>query len=1051
MALCFRAGVLPSVAGAPEGITKPDLLSANELQNALATTGRAVRSFRVEGVVRAIVPRRNIVVLQDASAPVLLELQSVDPAVRVGDWLAVEGDRCPLSRTRYGIQAGTAPVIDNDGTHSAMEKSGEVFLDTGMNPIRVAWFNGLGQFGLDLKYEGPAVPRQEVPGSVLWYGLAGKTNQGNLKPGIQYAAYEGAGWRVLPDFLQISPVAEGVAINFSVAYGTRNENCGLTFSGFIQIDHPGLYTFHLTSDDGSRLYVGKPSVSCKVIAHPGQSPAAPETVEQALADTGNPHWIAMEGEVAFVSENERSLEIELVAGGDRVPVTVVEGVALFATNLLHRWIQVEGICKFSREPEAKKLAGVFVPGEEQVLIYHSAESTRNHSPSKLLTTAAQVRRLKPEEAEKHVPSRIRGVVIYTSPTALVLQDSSGGVFIGSRTDGWPVQPGLGELWEIEGTTNPGDFSPVVVADTAKFLGDGVLPEPTRPTRDQLMNGNLDAEYCELHGVLTAVSTTALTLLTPDGIITVVGDSERPLPRLPRSVPGGGGSLVGSVVRIRGCLAPLVNLQTRQVAAGRVHLYPALVEVEEPPPPDPFMLPTRKALDLMWFDARASALQRTKVAGQILYALPGEYFLLDGSIGFRVLANDALSLRAGDLVEAVGFPRLGGPSPVLQEAQIRKTGHAALPEPVPVPADRLLDHNYDSTLVRVEALLISETVQQDERVLEMQAGPQRFAARLKLARRTRTVLPAGCRLQLTGVYASGDEAQGLVGANLAPFELWLNDAKGIVVLEQPPWWTLRRAITAMAALAGALGATFIWVALLRRKVESRTVQLQKEIEERQLVERHHAIEQERTRVAQDLHDELGAGLTEVSMLGSLANTPAIPPETKARYLEQLTQMARSLVTSLDEIVWAVNPHYDSAASLVSYYSLFAQRFLNLAGIACRLRVGDNIPEYPLDSKVRHGVFCAFKEALNNVIRHSGATEVQLVFEVVGEQLVLSVLDNGRGVESGSRQPGKDGLAGLRQRMQQLGGDCQITSLPGQGTKVEFRLRLKGIQYGQSRNR
>ena len=138
-------------------------------------------------------------------------------------------------------------------------------------------------------------------------------------------------------------------------------------------------------------------------------------------------------------------------------------------------------------------------------------------------------------------------------------------------------------------------------------------------------------------------------------------------------------------------------------------------------------------------------------------------------------------------------------------------------------------------------------------------------------------------------------------------------------------------------------------------------------------------------------------------------------------------------------------------MASYYSLFAQRFLNLAGIACRLRVGDNIPEYPLDSKVRHGVFCAFKEALNNVIRHSGATEVQLVFEVVGEQLVLSLVDNGRGVESASRQPGKDGLAGLRQRMQQLGGDCQITSQPGQGTKVEFRLRLKGVQYGQSRNR
>jgi signal transduction histidine kinase len=286
----------------------------------------------------------------------------------------------------------------------------------------------------------------------------------------------------------------------------------------------------------------------------------------------------------------------------------------------------------------------------------------------------------------------------------------------------------------------------------------------------------------------------------------------------------------------------------------------------------------------------------------------------------------------------------------------------------------------------------------------------------------------------------------MGANAAPFELLLNNAADIVVLQRPSWWTIRRAITVVVALTGLLCVTFIWAGLLRRKVEQRTVQLKKEIEERQLVEQHHAIERERIRVAQDLHDELGAGLTEVSLLGSLANTPAIPPEAKNRYLDQLTQMARSLVTSLDEIVWAVNPHYDSVASLVSYFSLFAESFLNLAGITCRLRVVEDIPEYPLDSKQRHGVFCAFKEALNNVIRHSRATEVQIVFKVAGEKLVLSVIDNGCGFEFVAGAPGKDGLTGLCQRMQQLGGDCQITSRPGRGTKIEIHLPLNKIQHG-----
>jgi signal transduction histidine kinase len=495
----------------------------------------------------------------------------------------------------------------------------------------------------------------------------------------------------------------------------------------------------------------------------------------------------------------------------------------------------------------------------------------------------------------------------------------------------------------------------------------------------------------------------------------------------------------------------VQLQTRQVTPGKIYLYPALVEVEDAPPANPFLLPARKASDLMWFDARASALQRTKLAGQVIYALPGKYFVMDGGTGFRVVANESPSLSAGDTVEAVGFPRLGGPSPTLQEAQIRKTGHAILPDPVKVDSERLLDHNLDSTLVQIEALLVSDTVHQDEQVLELQSGPQHFVARLKSDSHPRTSLPSGCRLRLTGVYASADEDQNQVGASLAPFELLLNSAAGIVVLQQPPWWTLRRAITAMSALAGVLAVTFIWIALLRRQVDERTAQLKKEVEERQLVEQHHAIEQERTRVARDLHDELGAGLTEVSMLGSLANTPAVPPETKDRYLDQITQTARSLVSSLDEIVWAVNPQYDSAASLAGYFSLFAQPFLNLAGIACRLRVAEDIPEYPLDSKERHGVFCAFKEALNNVVRHSGATEAQLIFEAVDGRLVLSVIDNGRGFELAGAAPGQDGLAGLRRRMQQLGGDCQITSQPGRGTKVEIHLPLKRIQHGQNRNR
>lgn len=1048
--LAAAVGVFLSLNAIAQNNTNLNLLSIAELRNRVVGVSPKVLACRLEGVVRAVAPEDGLVALQDASGTVLLRLPRDNPAVVAGQRIVVEANPAAFLQSRFGISMDDIPVVDNGGLHSVKEVPGSIFLKTGKNPIRVDWFNGPTEFALNLDYEGPGIARQKIPDSILWHAFGGgKAGRDLLRAGLRFKAYEGVNWRELPDFSTLIPTAEGVATNFSASYRTRDESCGLSFEGFIQINHPGTYTFHLKSDDGSKLYVGEPSVLSKVIGATVSNLPAPETLEQALTDRTKNHWVQMEGKVVFAGERQQSLDLEMLVGGNRVPVTIVEGSGLFATNLLHSWIRVQGVCEFLRNADDHRLVGIFVPGVEQVKVHTIADDHRDDSHGVLLTTAAQVRRLKTTEAEKHIPVKIRGVVIYASSTSAVIQDSSGGIFMSFRDGIWNKQPNVGETWEMQGSTDSGLFSPVMTADSAKFYGYAALPEPIQPTRDQLMNGNMDAEYGELHGVITSISSNEISLLTADGKVSVVGNDDRPLPKLPETISKAD-SQIGSVVRIRGCFAPMVDTQTRQVISGKTYIYPALVEVEDPAPQNPFQLLPRTPSDLMWFNARAVALQRTKLTGQILHSMPGEYFVQNGKTGFRVLTKDA-SLKAGDLMEAVGFPKLDSPSPILQEAQVRKTGHAPLPTPVQVSPEALLDRELDATWVKVEAQLISDTVHQGERVLELQSGPRHFVARLDLAAEASALLPAGCRLQLTGVYVSAYGEQEHAGAGIAPFEMRLNRSSDMVVLQRPPWWTLQRVVAVAVALSAVLAVTFIWVALLRRKVEQRTAQLRKEIEQRQLVEQHHAIEMERTRVARDLHDELGAGLTEVGLLGSLANTPAVAPEEKGRYLNQLTQMARSLVTSLDEIVWAVNPHYDSLPSLVSYFSLHAESVLHLAGITCRLRVAENIPQHPLDSKQRHGIFCAFKEALNNVIRHSGATEAQIVFDVTEEKLVLSVIDNGCGFEFVPESPGKDGLTNLRQRMHELGGMCQVTSQSGHGTTVQIFLPLSQNQNGQGSNR
>jgi signal transduction histidine kinase len=105
------------------------------------------------------------------------------------------------------------------------------------------------------------------------------------------------------------------------------------------------------------------------------------------------------------------------------------------------------------------------------------------------------------------------------------------------------------------------------------------------------------------------------------------------------------------------------------------------------------------------------------------------------------------------------------------------------------------------------------------------------------------------------------------------------------------------------------------------------------------------------------------------------------------------------------------------------------------------VAESFPDVSLDSRVRHGVFLAFKEALNNAVRHSGASEVRITMEVVNDWLNITVSDNGKGFAGGFEdQPGHDGLAGIQRRMQEFGGTCEINSQPGEGTQIRFRLPL-----------
>jgi len=246
-----------------------------------------------------------------------------------------------------------------------------------------------------------------------------------------------------------------------------------------------------------------------------------------------------------------------------------------------------------------------------------------------------------------------------------------------------------------------------------------------------------------------------------------------------------------------------------------------------------------------------------------------------------------------------------------------------------------------------------------------------------------------------------------------------------------WWF----ISLVTGGAVALVAAIVRSLALRR--------IRRELER---LERQRAIELDRTRIAKDIHDDLGAGLTHIALLSEMAKPGAT--EEMQTQLGQITEVARELTTSMDEIVWAVDPQNDSLDALITYVSKFTQDYLGAAQIRCRLDVPAQLPEHQLQAEVRHNLFLAVKEALNNVVKHACATEVWMRVSIKPGAFVVALEDNGRGlVAAAAAESGKSGrvssghgMKNLEKRLAAAGGQCVVDSEPGQGTRIECTIPL-----------
>lgn len=212
----------------------------------------------------------------------------------------------------------------------------------------------------------------------------------------------------------------------------------------------------------------------------------------------------------------------------------------------------------------------------------------------------------------------------------------------------------------------------------------------------------------------------------------------------------------------------------------------------------------------------------------------------------------------------------------------------------------------------------------------------------------------------------------------------------------------------------------------------------------------AMEQERQRIARDIHDELGSGLTEIILLSDNLHDELPPSPGSEKMVGEISTRARALTRSMDEVVWAVNPRNDTLEGLLTYFNKFAQEYLARANIRCRLDVPLELPLVPLSAESRHHLYLACKEALNNCVKHSGASEVWIRLQTAAPHFVLSIEDNGNGFDPTQVKRGH-GLQNMRRRLEELGGRCEIQNNPNGGTQVAlFIIALPGKMNGNTTN-
>ncbi|MCU0345878.1 MAG: histidine kinase [Saprospiraceae bacterium] len=258
-------------------------------------------------------------------------------------------------------------------------------------------------------------------------------------------------------------------------------------------------------------------------------------------------------------------------------------------------------------------------------------------------------------------------------------------------------------------------------------------------------------------------------------------------------------------------------------------------------------------------------------------------------------------------------------------------------------------------------------------------------------------------------------------------IWDEKGASVKVTILPPWWKTWWFRSMYILAAAALTWWLIHQNTLRKLAAQRA-----EIQQQQ------ALDRERERIARDMHDDLGSGLSAIHLLSNIAKQKADPAIQSE--IEKIATSSAHLNQNIREIIWTVNAADDSLASLSNFLRRYCADFQESTGLKVDFEAPEMLPEIMLNGELRRSLFLCVKEAMNNAAKHAGASKIVVKLDAGKSKIALTVSDNGSGFDvAGAFSNGGNGLKNLKHRMEAAGGNATVESKYGE-TKLRFEIEI-----------